>query len=172
MNRFQTPILILKYNKGILKMTLVFKKRITTAPLFCWILILGVVLLLSPSSAFAKSPQTTVKELANSQKSWDGARLPAYPEGQPEIRILSIIVPPGEKLAVHQHPVINAGVLLSGHLRVHTMTGQILDLHAGEAIVEVVNTWHWGESVGPDPAHIIVFYAGQAGTPVTVTRTE
>ncbi len=52
------------------------------------------------------------------------------------------------------------------------MTGQILDLHAGEAIVEVVNTWHWGESVGPDPAHIIVFYAGQAGTPVTEAQTE
>lgn len=153
-------------------MTIVFKKRGMTTSLFCWILIAGGLLLLSCSSAFAKGSQTTVKELACTQKSWNGDRLPAYPEGQPEIRILSITVPPGKKLAVHQHPVINAGVLLSGHLRVHTTDGQILDLHAGEAIVEVVHTWHWGESVGPDPAHIIVFYAGQADTPVTVTQTE
>ncbi|HSL61302.1 MAG TPA: hypothetical protein VK885_05920 [Desulfotignum sp.] len=48
----------------------------------------------------------------------------------------------------------------------------MLNLHAGEAIVEVVDTWHWGESIGPDPAHIIVFYAGQTGIPVTVTPTE
>ena len=152
-------------------MALISKKRVAISPIF-WLMVIWGLVLLPDSSAFAKAPQTTVKELANTQKSWDGARLPTYPEGQPEIRILSITVPPGEKLAVHQHPVINAGVLLAGHLRVHTTTGQILDLHAGEAIVEVVNTWHWGESVGPDPAHIIVFYAGQADTPVTVTQTD
>ncbi len=78
MNRFQTPILILKYNKGILKMTLVFKNGLQPPP-FLLDPDLGVVLLLSPSSAFAKSPQTTVKELANSQKSWDGARLRPIP---------------------------------------------------------------------------------------------
>jgi hypothetical protein len=33
-------------------------------------------------------------------------------------------------------------------------------------------SWDWGESIGPDPAHIIVFYAGQTDTPVTVTRKE
>jgi quercetin dioxygenase-like cupin family protein len=152
-------------------MHFVFKKRFMTSRFFCVILIWGLVLL---SSAYAAdtSPQTTVKELANTQKSWNGALLPGYPEGQPQVRILSITVPPGQKLPVHQHPVINAGVLLSGHLRVHTTDAQILDLHAGEAIVEVVDTWHWGESVGPEPAHIIVFYAGQAGTPVTVTQTD
>ncbi len=152
-------------------MHLVSKKPFMRSRFFCVILIWGFVLFLSTSAA-ATSPQTTVKELAHTQKSWNGALLPGYPEGQPEVRILSITVPPGQNLPVHQHPVINAGVLLSGHLRVHTTDGQILDLHAGEAIVEVVNTWHWGESVGPDPAHIIVFYAGQADIPVTVTQTD
>jgi len=152
-------------------MTVVPEKSSTISTVFCLIVLWGLVLV-PGFSAFAKGPQTTVKELANTQKSWNGALLPGYPEGQPQVRILSITVPPGQKLPVHQHPVINAGVLLSGHLRVHTTDGQILDLHAGEAIVEVVHTWHWGESVGPDPAHIIVFYAGQADTPVTVTQTD
>ncbi len=89
-------------------MALTDKEKATTSPIICFILICGLVLL-PDSSAFAKTPHTRVKELANSQKSWDGTRLPTYPEGQPEIRILSITVLPGEKLAVHRHPVINAG---------------------------------------------------------------
>lgn len=152
-------------------MTPSMKKPFMTSRAPCLILLCSIVFALCPP-AFAKDPKIDVKELARTQNSWDGALLPAYPEGQPEIRILSITVPPGETLAVHQHPVINAGVLLSGHLRVHTTDGMVLDLLAGDAIVEVVNTWHWGESIGPDPAHIIVFYAGQADTPVTVTQKE
>jgi quercetin dioxygenase-like cupin family protein len=147
------------------------EKPFMTSRALCLIILCGIFFVLC-LPAFAKDPKIDVKELARTQNSWDGALLPAYPEGQPEIRILSITVPPGEKLAVHQHPVINAGVLLSGHLRVHTTDGKILNLVAGEAIVEVVNTWHWGESIGTDPAHIIVFYAGQTDTPVTVTQKE
>ncbi|TWI72320.1 quercetin dioxygenase-like cupin family protein [Desulfobotulus alkaliphilus] len=137
---------------------------------FASLILAGFFLLASGSTAFAKEAGVVVKELAKTEKSWDDALLPAYPDGQPEIRILSIKIPAGQKLAVHKHPVINAGVLLSGQLRVHTENGQVLDLHAGEAIVEVVNTWHWGESVGDSPAHIIVFYAGTADTPVTVIK--
>ncbi len=118
-------------------------------------------------ASLPKNTGTQVVKLAGTDTSWDGSALPAYPEGRPEVTILSITVPPGEKLAVHRHPVINAGVLLSGQLRVHTLDGKVLDLRAGEAIVEVVNTWHWGESVGEVPAHIVVFYAGRPGTPIT-----
>jgi len=53
---------------------------------------------------------------------------------------------------------------------VHTKEGKILDLHAGDAIVEVVDTWHWGESLGSTPAHIIVFYAGREDMPVTIKQ--
>lgn len=118
----------------------------------------------------AEELQPQVQELAKSRTSWDGKLLPAYPEGQPEIRILSITIPPNTRLEVHRHPVINAGVLISGHLRVFTLDGQVLDLKAGEAIVEVVNTWHWGESIGDEPAQIIVFYAGSTDLPITQIR--
>jgi len=118
-------------------------------------------------ASLAENPGTQVVELAGTGTSWDGSPLPAYPDGRPEITILSITVPLGEKLAIHRHPVINAGVLLSGQLRVHTLDGKVLDLKAGEAIVEVVNTWHWGESVGDTPAHIVVFYAGTPGVSIT-----
>lgn len=125
------------------------------------------LLLIIMGGAASADSRIQVTELARSEASWDDSLLPPYPEGRPEIRILSITVPPGEKLAVHRHPVINAGVLLSGQLRVHTLEGKVLDLKAGEAIVEVVDTWHWGESLGDEPAHIVVFYAGSADLPIT-----
>ena len=64
---------------------------------------------------------------------------------------------------MHTHPVINAGVLVSGELTVITDSGQTLHLKPGDPIVEVVDTWHYGKNEGTDPADIIVFYAGEKG---------
>jgi hypothetical protein len=66
--------------------------------------------------------------------------------------------------------VINAGVLMSGQLTVKTTDGKVLQLNAGDPIVEVVNTLHYGINEGTVPAEIIVFYAGIVGQPVTVSK--
>lgn len=110
----------------------------------------------------------SIKELVRSSRSWDGAPLPAYPAGQPEITILRISIPPGARLPVHRHPVINAGVLVNGELTVVTKEAKVLKLVAGDPIVEVVDTWHYGSNDGPEPADIIVFYAGSPGMELSV----
>lgn len=120
----------------------------------------------------ARIQQAKVYELVKSGTSWDGALLPAYPKGHPEITILRIVIPPGAALAKHKHPVINAGVLLKGELTVRTEGGKTLHLKAGEAIVEVENTWHNGKNEGAEPAEIIVFYAGAEGAPITVYKPD
>jgi len=112
----------------------------------------------------------SVKELAKSSKSWDGKLLVPYSQGQPEITILSIRIPTGARLETHSHPVINAGVLMSGQLTVKTTDGKVLHLKAGDPIVEVVNTLHYGINEGTVPAEIVVFYAGIVGQPVTVSQ--
>ena len=94
----------------------------------------------------------------------------SYPKGEPEITILRIKIPPGSLLPLHKHPVINAGVLLSGELTVVTEDGKNLHLKAGEAIIEVVNTWHYGKNEGNVPADIIVFYAGTMDGPITIKK--
>ena len=109
----------------------------------------------------------TTEVLAKTEKSWDGNVLPAYPDQTPEITILRITIPAGTTLPMHRHPVINAGVLLSGELTVITEDDQTLHLKAGDPIVEVVNKWHYGKNAGNDPAVILVFYAGAVHTPVT-----
>ena len=58
-------------------------------------------------------PSIEVETLAQTTSSWNGNTLPGYPQGQPQVTILKIIIPPGFELPLHQHPVINAGVLLS-----------------------------------------------------------
>ena len=113
-----------------------------------------------------------VKELVKSTQSWDRELLPAYPQGQPEITILRISIPAGTRLDTHSHPVINAGVLISGQLTVVTTDGKTLHLKAGDPIVEVVNTLHYGINQGKVPAEIIVFYAGTVGTPITVVKQQ
>jgi quercetin dioxygenase-like cupin family protein len=117
--------------------------------------------------AGGKSP--VVKELVKSTRSWNGESLPVYPQGQPEITILRISIPAGARLEMHSHPVINAGVLISGQLTVATAEGKTLHLKAGDPIVEVVNTLHYGINQGEVPAEIIVFYAGTAGAPLSVS---
>lgn len=120
------------------------------------------------SRATPATPQVESHVLAKTAASWDGKTLPSYPTSQPEITILRLRIPPGTELPWHTHPVINAGVLISGELTVVTTTGQTLVLRAGDSIVEVVDTMHRGFSTGEEHADIIVFYAGTPGQAITV----
>ena len=81
-------------------------------------------------------------------------------------------IPPKTVLAGHKHPVINAGVLLKGEFMVVTEKRDTLRLKAGDAISEVVNTWHHGINNSTESAEIIVFYAGVEGSPITVLKEK
>lgn len=109
-----------------------------------------------------------VTTLVKTTESWNGKQLPKYPDGNPEITILKIIIPPKTKLPLHKHPDINAGIVLKGELTVISEANDTLYLKAGEPIVELVNTWHFGRNEGTEPVEIIVFYAGIQGTPITI----
>ena len=117
-----------------------------------------------------KAKPVTVEVVARTGESWNGRVLPHYGKGSPEITILRIVVPPNVRLPEHKHPIINAGVLLKGQLTVVTDEGEVLQLRAGEPIVEVVETWHYGENRGEEPAELIIFYAGNKGVPLSVEK--
>ena len=129
-----------------------------------------LTLLLAASAPASQSHGGRAVQLVKTTTSWNGALLPAYPAGQPQITMLRITIPPGAKLPIHEHPVINAGVLLKGELTVRTEGGKTLQLKAGDPIVEVVDTWHYGFNPGKVPAEIIVFYAGVKGKPITIIQ--
>jgi quercetin dioxygenase-like cupin family protein len=146
--------------------------------------LLAFIILLQPVLSTAQvSPETggvatdekqlpVFKELVKSTRSWNGSLLPAYPQGQPEITILRISIPAGTRLDMHTHPVINAVVLISGELTVVTADGQTKHLKAGDPLVEVVNTWHYGVNEGKVPVDLVVFYVGVVGKPITVLKPQ
>jgi quercetin dioxygenase-like cupin family protein len=115
----------------------------------------------------ASEGSVVIEELVKTARSWDGAFLPVYPQGQPEITIVRVNIPAGVRLDMHSHPVINAGVLVSGRLTVVTADGKTLHLKAGDPIVEVVDTLHYGINEGTVPAEIVVVYAGAVGTRIS-----
>ena len=120
-------------------------------------------------TACAENINTVVVEkLAKSSKSWDGEALPKYPKGQPEVTILRIKIPAGAELEIHNHPVINAGILLKGELTVIAEDNKTLRLKAGDSIVELVNKKHYGKNEGMETAEIVVFYAGTINKPITI----
>ena len=63
--------------------------------------------------------------------------------------------------------MINAGVLTRGSLNVVAENGQTLELKAGDPIIEVVDTWHYGYNPGKTEAEIVVFYVGDTNAPIT-----
>lgn len=116
------------------------------------------------------APPVVSQLLARTSHSWDGSALPEYPRGVPEITVVRIQIAPGAQLPLHRHPVINAGMLISGELTVVTDEGKTLHLKAGQGIVEVVNRWHYGKNEGTVPSDIIVVYAGVQRGPITINK--
>tara|TARA_R100000027_G_scaffold2734_9_gene2736 strand:- start:41643 stop:42098 length:456 start_codon:yes stop_codon:yes gene_type:complete len=125
-----------------------------------------------PSPVSDTEPQVEKEVLVQSGKSWDGTPLPDYPEGKPLISIVRFVIPPHAKLPWHEHPVINAGVLVRGELTVVTEEGAEINLSAGDGLIEVVNTWHYGRNDGDSPAEIVVVYAGVVGEPLAVLKED
>jgi len=117
------------------------------------------LLILLSSSLFATGNVESVT-LAKSAQSWDGSRLPAYPKEAPEISVLKITIPAHTTLPLHKHPIINAGYMVKGTLKVITDENKTLLLKAGDALIEVVDRWHYGVNEGDEPVEIVVFYAG------------
>ena len=77
-------------------------------------------------------------------------------------------IPPGVTLNLHQHPVIHAGVLLQGRLRLETKDGATQLLEPGQAVIEVVSNEHRSVSLGPDPAVLIIVFVGPLGQAITL----
>ena len=71
---------------------------------------------------------------------------------------------------MHKHPVINAGVILSGELTVFTEDNKTLHLKPGEALIELVDKWHYGKNEGEVPVEIVVFYASVVGEKLAVSK--
>ncbi|EAZ81114.1 cupin domain-containing protein [Algoriphagus machipongonensis] len=136
------------------------------------IFLLGLFIGLFSCEKVDASGEIEVIKLVESSTSWNGDKLPSYPEKEPKLSILKFTIPPNTKMQMHKHLAINAGVLVKGELMVISEYADTLFLKEGDPIVELYDTWHFGENLGSVPAEIIVFYAGEEGTPITILKNE
>lgn len=107
-----------------------------------------------------------VNDLLHTQTSWAGSAA-GYPDGPSEFTAAQIELPEGAETSVHCHPVPTLAYVVRGTLEVRTGDGRTQVFQAGEAFVEVMNTWHRGRAVA-GPVELIVFYAGSPGIPNTL----
>jgi quercetin dioxygenase-like cupin family protein len=111
-------------------------------------------------------------ELFRTSQSWDGVELPDYLQGRPELVAVKLEFPAGQRLDYHYHPVINFGLLTEGELTIIAQDGREKTLHAGETLVEMVDTVHYGENRGTKPAVLYMFYLSQKDLPLSVLQQE
>ena len=123
-----------------------------------------------PISEMLKQVETT--ELFRTSQSWDGAELPDYPQGRPELVAVKYEIPQGSKLGWHHHDAMNHGVLVQGELTIVALDGTEKVVHEGEAVVEMVGTVHHGENRSTKPVVLYMFYLSQKGMPLSVPHSE
>ena len=116
--------------------------------------------------------QVVTTELFRTNQSWDGAELPDYPVGRPELVAMKYVFPAGKKLAMHHHEVMNFGILVQGELTIVAQDGREKTVREGEAVVEMVGTVHHGENRGNQPAVLYMFYLAQTGQPLSVPQPD
>jgi quercetin dioxygenase-like cupin family protein len=135
-----------------------------------WLILLTATLWLVPGPVIAKEPQVEVEQLLQTTNSWDGTVYKGYPTGQPQLTVLRIKIPPHSSLHWHYHPVISVAYVVSGELTVEKKeTSERKTVRTGDVLPETVGTTHRGFTTD-SPVELIVFYAGQAGVPITVQQ--
>ena len=126
----------------------------------------------SPFAKYDDATKVEIHELARTAQSWDGAKLPDYPAGKPELVVRRYVFPRGSKLGWHHHPVMNYGILQQGELTIIGLDGKEITVKAGEPVVEMVGTIHHGENRGDKTVVLDMFYISQKDTPIAVQHPE
>ena len=111
-------------------------------------------------------------ELIRTSQSWDGAMLPDFPQGKPELRVIRLDFPVGAKTGWHHHTVVNYGIVQQGDLTIVCQDGSERTFHEGEPLVEVIGTIHRGENRGKKPVILNMFYFSAPGAEITIQHPE
>ena len=118
------------------------------------------------SGAYAANSETVIK----TDTHWNNQAIKPIHIEHPQITMLRITIPAGEKLAMHKHPILNIGYLTKGELTVRSENGDVLVLKPGDPIVELVDVWHYGESTGIEDAEIVVTYVGDTKDNLSIAK--
>jgi quercetin dioxygenase-like cupin family protein len=103
------------------------------------------------------------------QTSVDAAGQPLrYPQGEPLLTGMLVVIPPGKDTGWHTHPHPCIGHVLEGEITLEVEGGPARTFKAGDTLAEVVNLRHRGRALGDKPVRLLFFSIGERGAPIAI----
>jgi quercetin dioxygenase-like cupin family protein len=93
------------------------------------------------------------------------------PQSNAEVVVWMYDIPVGAKLPVHKHPFPRYAYVLQGTLQVTDVeNSRTWHYKAGDFIVEIIDTWHYGVTTGSEPVRLLVIDQVDKGQANTILR--
>jgi quercetin dioxygenase-like cupin family protein len=125
---------------------------------------------LAVAASAAEPPKVT--QIAVAQTTWSGQPI-VLPQGKVEVRAMTVDIPVAGRLPPHKHPYPRYAYVQAGRLSVtNEVTGQTKMFGAGEFVVEAVDQWHSGETVGGEPVRLLVIDEAPPGAANVVPKPQ
>lgn len=128
---------------------------------------LGVALL-GLNSCSSTGSKVVVTPVAKVTHTATGQAL-RFPKGHAQMNASVYDIPTGAKLPMHKHPYPRFAYVMQGDIRVVLADGRQFDYHPGQFIPEVIDTWHYGQTVGRKAVRLLVLDAIPVGANNVVT---
>jgi quercetin dioxygenase-like cupin family protein len=111
-------------------------------------------------------PKAIVAEIFRGNSTALGQPL-RFPRQNGTLVVTTYEIPAGARLPVHRHPQQRVAYVLAGQLRVSTPGGQGWNYKPGDVVVEMLDSWHSGETVGSETVRLLVIDQTEGNTPNT-----
>lgn len=133
-------------------------------------LVLGLMLFASPLHAdnLAAKAKVVVKPVLSTTTTSSGQPI-VLPQKDAQLVVSTYDIPPGAVLPKHKHPSPRYAYVLAGTIAVTNFdTGKTDTFKSGDFIVEAVDQWHSGATVGAEPVKLLVIDMVEKGQVNTV----
>jgi len=137
---------------------------------WAFVAILGLAFIaVGPSIAEERAPAEVVTEIARATKTAAGQPI-TLPQGPLEVVASIYALAPGVRLPEHKHPFQRYAYVLEGALMVQQADSSSRIYRPGEFIIESVDRWHFGATVGEAPVKLLVIDQLPPNAEATVER--
>ena len=96
-----------------------------------------------------------------------------YPTNGPaHVTAAIVTLPPGSRTVLHKHGVPLSAYVLEGEITVDYSDSGKRTYRQGDALMEAMDTAHFGADAGPQPVRILTVYMGAEGAPADVIPVQ
>ncbi len=132
---------------------------------YAWAL---AAVLAAGTAGAADAPKVDIQPILRTNTTITGQ--PIVVPQNPDLLVSVATFPPGARLPEHKHPGPHYVYVLEGVLTViDTETDKTFAVKAGDFVVEMVDTWHYGINNGTVPVKLLVIDQVSTGAPNNMT---